>query len=75
MEEMRLNLGLDGEYYHNRQSKMKQLSLSEQKLCYDAVMSYRDNNGNSKEIERVLGYFQGAVDFYARTTKEYTSDI
>ena len=54
---------------------MKQLSLSEQKLCYDAVMSYRDSNGNSKEIERVLGYFQGAVDFYARTTEQYTSDI
>ena len=47
------------------------LTLSEQKLCYDAVMSYRD----SYEIERVLGYFQGAVDFYARTEREYSSDI
>ena len=51
------------------------LTLSEQKLCYDALMSYRDSNGNSKEMERVLGYFQGAVDFYARTEREYSSDI
>ena len=52
------------------------LTLSEQKLCYDAVMSYRDSYGNSKEIERVLGYFQGAVDFYARTERAtYSSEI
>ena len=51
------------------------LTLSEQKLCYDAIMSYRSANGDSKEIERVLSYFQGAVDFYAGTTEQYTSDI
>ena len=51
------------------------LTLSEQKLCYDGLMSYRESNGTSKEIERVLGYFQGAVDFYARTEREYSSDI